>query len=161
VGGFYEARRLGDNGAAGNDRDARKPGLNDARDRLRADRRQVETAGPCGLWSLHPRAGAGTPADAALRAPLRHAPAHGMGSFGRLDREHVAARHHHGLADVEWSRRVQVIETECDITSVRLGWLRLAELAFGHQDIRCHLVRAQKAEALLLEHLAHAAQEVI
>src|SRR5262249_48206851 len=100
-------------------------------------------------------------AQAAVRAHLRYSREHGIGSFCRLDRQHMTARYHHRLSDIEVSCGAQVIETQRDVGAVLLGGLRMTECAFGDQNIRRNLMSADKAETLILESLAHAGQEMI
>src|SRR5262249_47987258 len=99
--------------------------------------------------------GAFTKAPVPNRARRRPLPPHprsrleiGLGSFCRLDRQHMTARYHHRLSDIEVSCGAQVIETQRDVGAVLLGGLRMTECAFRDQNIRRNLMSADKAETL-------------
>ena len=115
VGGLDHGLRLGDDGVAGDDRDAGKSALSRALDGARPDRRQVEAQILAALRRLHQHATAGLGADAALLAQPRHARQQPVGALDVLDRHHMAVDHDRGLADVERAERGQHLPPPRDI----------------------------------------------
>ena len=162
VGGARDRIRLRDDRSAGHDRDAGKPRARGFRDGARPDRRQVDAAVLSGLRRLdqhaarRPASGCARAArSSAMRASMPSVPSAASTAstwFGRDDRR---------LADVERSDRVQQREGARDVGAVALRWRSAPDRPFGHQDFRRHLMRADDAEAVLLEHLHDAREQVI
>jgi hypothetical protein len=56
---------------------------------------------------------------------------------------------------------VQIIKAERYIRMVAVRCLHAAESAFGYKNVRRHLVRAEQAEPIVLEHFAHPRQQMV
>src|SRR5216684_4122208 len=92
---------------------------------------------------------------------LGNARQHPVGAFRRLDREHALIGHDHGLTDVERTGGVEEREPLGDVGMVALARTLAAERSFRHQDIGRDLVRADQPEAVLLEDLRDARQQMV
>src|SRR5664280_1245001 len=69
--------------------------------------------------------------------------------------------YNHRLPDIERSGGVQIVEPERDIGAVAFARLHPGKRAFVHQNLRCHLMRAEHTEALLLDQPRPARQQII
>ncbi len=91
-----------------------------------------------------------------------HARQHQVGAFRRLDRDDVAIDDDHGLADIERAQRLQRPLADGDVGAViRAVGRTPPRLARGSENAGRDLMRAEQAEAFLLEQLADAGQQMI
>ena len=156
-----DAIRLGHDRAAGHHGDAGEPGTRDAFDRARTDGWQVDPMVLAGLGRLHQHAAALAGADTAFAAQFGDARQHLVGALGAFDRQHPVVGHHDRLPDIERTGRAQQIERTCDVSTVCDAWFQPTERSFRHQYLRRDLVGTEHTEALLLEQLCDAAQQMV
>ena len=115
IGSRNDLGRLGDDGAAGSNSEAGKPGARRVLDGLRPDRGQIEAAILAGFWRLDQNADAGRRGDAPLPAQIGNPRQHIVGAFRRLDRKHVVVGDDRGLAHVERPKRRDQFERARDV----------------------------------------------
>ncbi len=156
-----DAIRLGHDGAAGDDGDAGKARPGHAFHGARSDRRQVDAAVLRRLRRLHQHAAALPGPDAPHVAQLRQPLQHQVGAIRRLDRQHAIVGNHDRLTDVERAGRAKQRQSALDVGAVDCARLAAAQRALRHQDFGRHLMRAEHAETLLLEHLGDARQQMV
>ena len=150
----HDAFRLGDDGLAGDDRNARQAGARQ-RPRPSAGRSTaIEAPVLTGLRRLHQHADTGGNADAPVRAQLGDPRQHLVGAFRRLHRQHVISGDDSGLPDIERTARLQICEAKRNVFPVLLGRVDPAECSFRDQNFRRDLVRSEKTESLLFKQLA-------
>ena len=125
-------------------------------DRARPDRRHVDAQLLARLRALgqHPCTTARRRAAGELSHPLQH----GVGAFCALDRQHLAVRHHHGLARVDGRQRMPHGEADLRIGAIGFSQTDAALTAGARQQIRRHIVDAKHHEAVALEEAHDACQ---
>src|SRR5215475_5585033 len=161
IGGRNQLLQFSDDGAPCNDCDARKTGATRALDGAGTDRGQIKAAILRWLWRFDHDASAAWRSHAAVRAHLCNACEHGIGPFRCLHRQYVAAGHDDGLPDVEPPGSAQIVEAEINIGAVAFRYRDASESALGHENFRRNLMSADQVQTFILEHLAHARQQMI
>ena len=97
-----------------------------------------------------------------LRAQFGDARQHLVGALRRLDREHmVGSATTTACPTSKRPDRAQHSSPRAMSARSRADGRICAKRAFRHQDFRRHLMRAEQAEAVLLEHARHAGQQMI
>ena len=111
-----------------------EPGGDRISDGLRTDRRQIEAAILDRLWRLDQNADALRRRHPPLPAQIGDAQQHIVGTFRRLDREHVVVGDDHRLAHVERPQCRDHIERARNVGPIARRRLIAAQHAFGNDD---------------------------
>ena len=153
--------RFGYDRAAGGDRDSGKTGARDVLDRLRTDRRQIETAILTGLGRLHQNTDAARRRHALLPAQIGHPGQEIVRALRGFDGEHMIVGNDRGLPDVERPERGDHFEPARNIGAVARRRLMASQHAFRDDDFRRHLRDPDDPQAAGFHHARHPGQQPI
>ena len=152
---------LGDDRAAGDDRDAGKAGARGVFQCSPSDGRQIEAPVLSGLRRLDQDADAARRRHAPLCPQLGHPGKHIVGAFGRLDRDDAVVGDNRALPHVEWTERRDDVECARDVVPVALHRGARAEHAFGNKDLGRQFVEADDAQPILFEYARDPGQQTV